>query len=89
MISQDVSVKDFMLVSITINYGYFQDAIIDYDSTFQITPDKHLSCHLIKIFSYPLCSCMNRAKLTMAVNKHGKQFKAKMLEAILEYNGHA
>ena len=78
-----------MLVSITINYAYFQDEIIDYDSTFQITPGKHLSCNLIKIFSYPLCSCMNRGKLTIVANKRGKKFKAKMLEAILEHNVHA
>ena len=78
-----------MLVSITINYPYFRDAKIDYDSTFQITPGKHLSYNLIKIFSYPLCSCMNKAKLTIVANKRGKKFKAKMLEPILEHNVHA
>ena len=78
-----------MLVSRTIDYAYFQDAIIDYDSTFKITPGNHLSCNLIKIFSYPLCSCMYRAKLTIVANKRGKKFKAKMMEAILEHNVHA
>ena len=58
-------------------------------STFQITPGKHLSCNLIKIFSYPLCACMNRAKLTIVANECGKKFNAKMLEAILGHNVHA
>ena len=53
-------------------------------SIFQITSGNHLSCNLIRIFSYPLCSCMNKAKLTIAADKHDKNFKAKMLEAILE-----
>ena len=41
------------------------EVVIDYDSTFQITPGNHLSCNLIKIFRYPLCSCMNMTKLTI------------------------
>ena len=69
-------------------YAYFQDAIIDNDLTFQITPGNHLSCNLIKIFSYPSCSYMYRTKLTIVANKCGKKLKAKMLEAIVKHNVH-